>query len=100
MSEFFITLFISCELEKLHGIDFYMLLFAAVAYIFGVQGSTIIVHLPLNNTLQKVDVDNSSDEELSKARLAFEQRWNRSNELRTAIASLVSLTLIVLALKQ
>ncbi|RXJ72215.1 hypothetical protein CS022_16830 [Veronia nyctiphanis] len=77
-----------------------MMLFATVAYILGVQGATFVIHLPLNNTLQRVDVDNSSDEELSTARLAFEQRWNRSNELRTTLASLVSLTLIVLALKQ
>ena len=85
---------------KLHDVDFFMMLLAAVAYIIGVQVSTIVVHLPLNNKLQKVDVDHSSEAELKVARLEFEQRWNRSNEIRTVIACSVSLILIVLLLKQ
>lgn len=85
---------------KLHDVDFFMMLLAAVAYIIGVQVSTIVVHLPLNNKLQKVDVDHSSEAELKVARLEFEQRWNRSNEIRTVIACSVSLLLIVLLLKQ
>lgn len=85
---------------KLHDVDFFMMLLAAVGYIIGVQVSTIVVHLPLNNKLQKVDVDHSSEAELKVARLEFEQRWNRSNEIRTVIACSVSLILIVLLLKQ
>lgn len=85
---------------KLHGVDFLMLLLAAVGYIIGVQVSTIVVHLPLNNKLKKVDVDNSSEEELKVARIEFEQRWNRTNEIRTAIACSVSLLLVVLSLRQ
>ena len=85
---------------KLHGVDFFMLLLAAAGYIIGVQVSTIVVHLPLNKKLQKVDVENSSVEELKVARIEFEQRWNRSNKIRTAIACSVSLILVVLSLRQ
>ena len=87
-------------LGKLHGIDFFMLLLATAGYLIGVQVSTIAIHLPLNNKLQKIDVDNMSEEELKAARIGFEPRWNRSNEIRTAIACCASLLLIVLVLRQ
>ena len=87
-------------LGKLHGIDFFMLLLATVGYLIGVQVPTIIIHLPLNKKLQKIDVDNMSEEALKAARIEFEPRWNRSNEIRTAIACCVSLLLIVLVLRQ
>ena len=85
---------------KLHGFDFLLLLLATVAYLVGVQVSTVVIHLPLNNKMQKFDVENMGEEELKTARIEFEPRWNRSNELRTAIACSVSLLLIVLALRQ
>lgn len=85
---------------QLNGFDFFMMLAASVAYIVGVQVSTIVIHLPLNNKLQRVDADNCNEEELKAARLEFEHRWNRSNEMRTAVACGVSLILIVLTLKR
>ena len=57
-------------------------------------------HLPLNNKLQKYDVETMSIEELHTARIAFEPRWNRSNVIRTFVACCVSFLLIVLALRQ
>lgn len=84
---------------KLEGVQFFMMLLASAIYVIGVQAPTIVIHLPMNNKLQKIDVDNSSEEELKVARIAFEHRWNRSNEIRTAIACSVSLVLIVLTLK-
>lgn len=85
---------------KLQGIDFFLLILAAAGYLIGVQGSTIIVHLPLNNKLQKIDVDMMDEEELKAARIAFEPRWNKSNEIRTAIACCASLLLIILVFRQ
>ena len=84
----------------LEGLDFYLLLLATAAYLVGVQVSTIVIHLPLNNKLQEYDVESMSNEELHKARLGFEARWNRSNQIRTIIACGVSLLLILLALRQ
>lgn len=85
---------------KLHGVDFFLMLLATIAYLIGVQLSTIFVHLPLNNKLQKIDTENMSEEGLQAARVGFESRWNKSNEIRTAIACGVSLLLIVLVLRQ
>jgi len=85
---------------KLQGFDFALLLVAAAGYIVGVQISTIVVHLPLNNKIQTYDVETMSDEELCAARKRFEPRWNRSNKIRTIIACCVSFLLIVLAVRQ
>lgn len=85
---------------KLQGVDRFLLLLASAAYLLGVQAPTIIVHLPMNNELQKHDVDSVHKEELNSARVAFEQRWNRSNQIRTAIACCVSLLLIVIVLRR
>ena len=38
--------------KSLHGVDFFLLVLATVAYIAGVQVSTIAINLPLNNNLQ------------------------------------------------
>lgn len=84
----------------LQGLDFYLLLLATVSYLAGVQVSTIVIHLPLNNKLQEYDVETMSDEALREVRLGFEARWNRSNQIRTIIACGVSLLLILLALRQ
>ena len=93
-----ITLIVSAifGFGKLHGFDFYLLLLATLGYILGVQVSTIAVHLPLNNKLQKLNVDSMSEAELNKERTMFESRWNRSNHIRTVIACMVSLLLIIL----
>lgn len=84
----------------LKGLDFWLLSVATIAYLLGVQVSTIVIHLPLNNRLQTYDVETMNDDELRQARLEFEPRWNRSNQIRTVIASCVSLLLIIVALRQ
>ena len=86
--------------SKLQGVDFVLLLLATVGYLVGVQASTIVVHLPLNSELQKYDVETMCEEELYAARIGFEPRWNRSNDIRTVIACGVSFLLIVLVLSQ
>ncbi len=94
---------IACAISgfaKLQGVDLGLLILATVGYLVGVQGSTIVVHLPLNNELQKHDVETMCAEELHAARMAFESYWNRSNVIRTIIACCVSFLLIVLALRQ
>lgn len=85
---------------QLPGLDLLLLGVATLCYLLGVQLATIVVHLPLNNQLQKVVIDSLSDRELHAARLAFEPRWNRSNRVRTWMASGVSLLFIILLYRQ
>jgi uncharacterized membrane protein len=85
---------------RLQGFDLAILAFAALAYILGVQVSTITINLPLNNKLQTLDVDAMNETDIKMARKDFEQRWNTSNVIRTAIASCVSVLLIILLFRQ
>ena len=80
----------------LTGIDRVLLIVAAVAYLLCVQAPTFVVNIPLNNQLHKLDVGVMTDAAQHRAREAFEARWNRSNVIRTACASLVSIGLMLL----
>ena len=86
--------------ERLQGIDLFLLILASLAYILGVQVPTIAINLPLNNKLQILDVDVLNELDIKKARNDFEPRWNTSNVIRTAIASCVSILLIILLIGQ
>jgi uncharacterized membrane protein len=81
---------------RLQGVDLFLLAFSTLAYIIGVQLSTIVIHLPLNNKLQTLDVDAMNETDLKVARDDFEQRWNTSNLARTAVSIGVSSLLIIL----
>ena len=64
------------------------------AYLFGVQGITFAVHLPLNNQIQSVSVDEMGSESLHQHRERFEARWNYFNKARVAIACVVTTSLM------
>ncbi len=84
---------------RLQGLDLFLLGLATLTYIIGVQISTIVIHLPLNNKLQSLDVDAMSEADLEAARNEFEPRWNKSNAVRTAISSFASVLLIILLVR-
>lgn len=86
--------------ERLQGVDLFLLALATLAYVLGVQVSTIAIHLPLNKKLQTLDVDAMNETDIKVARNDFEARWNTSNLIRTAIASCVSVLLIILLFRQ
>ena len=81
---------------QLDGIGRLLIIFVALAYILGVQVPTITINVPLNNKLQALDVDAINETTQKTARKNFEPRWNRWNSIRTAIASLVSVLLMIL----
>ena len=74
----------------------WIILLVGVAYLLGVQGITIAIHIPLNNHIQKIKIEELNDETLANERLKFEKRWNFFNELRTLIAFCVILMLLVI----
>ena len=72
----------------------------SVAYLVGVQGITAAFHIPLNNHIQNLIIEDLNDETLSDERLKFEAKWNFFNYIRTGIALSVSfLLLIILSLR-
>ena len=81
---------------QLDGLERLVLVASALVYLLGVQLPTFRINIPLNNTLQALDVDNIDEGELASARLNFEERWVRWNMIRTVLATLVSLVLILI----
>lgn len=80
----------------LDGTERLLIIFAVLAYLFGVQFPTITINIPLNNKLQTLNVDAMNETKQKEARKDFESRWNHWNAIRTAIASMVSVLLIIL----
>jgi uncharacterized membrane protein len=81
---------------RLDGTGFVLIIFAALAYFFGVQLPTFTINIPLNNKLQTLDVNAMNETAQKEARIKFEPRWNLWNSIRAAFASLASALLIIL----
>ncbi|MGU3374884.1 chryseobasin maturation helper ChrI [Chryseobacterium sp. M5A1_1a] len=75
---------------------FLFLLLAAVAYLIGVFGVTIVGNVPMNNLLDQFDISNSTVEAVKQMRENFENRWNFLNNIRT-VFSIISIALVVCA---
>ena len=73
----------------------WLIVLVALIYLLGVQGITILIHVPLNNQIQKLNLEKLKDENLKNERLNFETKWNFFNNIRTTIAFFVSLTLLI-----
>ena len=80
----------------LHGNERWVIILFGTLYIIGVQGITILVHLPLNNSLQGIKINEMDLESLQQLRSKFETRWNYFNNIRTGIACAVSVALMFL----
>ena len=52
-------------------------------YLLGVQLPTIVFNIPLNNTIQALEIDKLNELELTNSRVNFEAKWNRWNNIRT-----------------
>ncbi len=87
------------SIGQLDGAERLLIVFAALAYLFGVQLPTFTINVPLNNKLQALDVDAMNETTQKAARKDFEPRWILWNSIRTAFASLASALLIVLLLR-
>ena len=74
----------------------WLILLIGVAYLLGVQGITVAIHIPLNNHIQKIEIDALNNEMLANERLKFETRWNFFNYIRTSIALSVSVLMLIL----
>ncbi len=63
--------------------------------LLGVQLPTASINIPLNNRVQKLDLETLDEVSLKIERDHFERRWNRSNIIRTLFAVLTSTLLVV-----
>lgn len=82
---------------NLSGSDVYLVFFASILYLFGVQLPTFRFNIPLNNSVQRLDVEGLEESGAALSRAGFEQPWNRWNQIRTVNAvGTVSILLFLL----
>ncbi|MCS3529274.1 DUF1772 domain-containing protein [Chryseobacterium sp. JUb7] len=79
-----------------HHPVFLFIFLAAIAYLVGVFGVTVIGNVPLNEQLDQFDILNSTSEQIKIMRETFESRWNFLNNIRT-LFSVISIVLVVCA---
>ena len=74
----------------------WLIVLVAFVYLLGVQGITVAIHIPLNNHIQRIKIEDLNDEALADQRLKFETKWTFFNYIRTSIAISVSMLLLIL----
>jgi uncharacterized membrane protein len=84
---------------RLEGLDQILLAVAGAIYIFGVQVPTVTINVPINNHLQSQDLDALSEGELGTLAKTYKTRWLRWNTIRTVVATLTVVLLLVLLLR-
>ena len=78
----------------------WLIVLVGVVYLLGVQGITISIHIPLNNHIQQLNIDELNEQNLSEERKKFEKKWNNFNIIRTLIAfSISAILLLILAIR-
>ena len=78
-----------------YSVETVLVIIAGFVYLLGVQGLTVLVHLPLNRRIQTVNVEERDASALREERLLFETRWIRFNWIRTLIGLGVIVTFMV-----
>ena len=73
----------------------WLIILVGAAYLLGVQGITLAIHIPLNNQIQKLNIEELDEKTLADARLKSETKWNFFNIIRTGIAISVSLLMLI-----
>ena len=59
----------------LSGTEIYLLIFASIMYLFGVQLPTFRFNIPLNNSLQNLEIEALDESQASLSRTDFEIPW-------------------------
>ena len=84
---------------RLEGLDRLLLVVACAIYFFGVHVPTVMINIPLNNRLQSQDLDTLTDSALLATTEVFESRWMRWNTIRTVVATLTTVLLLILLIR-
>ncbi|MEM9720356.1 MAG: DUF1772 domain-containing protein [Bacteroidota bacterium] len=70
------------------GLAFKLLLAATLTYLLGTFGVTSIGNVPLNNSLDALELHELGAEMLAQTRKQYERKWNRLHTIRTVFAVL------------
>ncbi|MET0300067.1 MAG: anthrone oxygenase family protein [Flavitalea sp.] len=80
---------------KVPDVSFYLMIGAAVVYFVGVFGVTVIGNIPLNESLDRLDLRSASAESIESFRFKFEAVWSRYHHVRTWLSILAFVLAIV-----
>lgn len=90
-----LLLFLNTYLFKGNNISFWLFLIAAILFFIGIGLVTIFGNVPLNEVLDKSNLEALSKIELQELRNKFEQPWNRWHTIRTLTSFSAFVLLIV-----
>ncbi len=78
---------------------FWLLLAATIIYLIGTFGVTIFGNVPLNDALDRFDLQTASEAEIAARGDSFEKRWNNLNTVRVVSSTLAVMLIIVACLR-
>jgi uncharacterized membrane protein len=90
-----ILLFLNTYLFKGNNTSFWLFLIAAILFFIGIGLVTIFGNVPLNEVLDKSNLELLSKVELKELRNNFEQPWNRLHMIRTLSSCSAFVLLII-----
>lgn len=82
------------------GLIFPCVLTATILYVVGVFGVTIFYNVPLNEMLDRFDLQNATETQLQTMRESFEISWNRWHVIRTMASVACVISLIIPLIKK
>ena len=74
---------------------FWLFVFTLVIYWIGVFGVTVSGNIPLNEILDKTNLESITSEEIKTLRMSIEVKWNNFNLIRCISSAITFLILIV-----
>ena len=93
-----LLLFVNAYLFKnSNQITFLAFLAAAILFLIGIGLITAFKNVPLNEILDKTNLESATQVELKNLRKTFEQPWNQWHAIRT-VCSIISFSLLVIGM--
>ena len=90
-------LLISTFLQYKVAVDltFWLILGAAISYLFGTFGVTLFGNVPLNEALDAVNLDSLTGQSFEQHRRAFEGKWNQMHTIRTVFSVMAFIAIVL-----
>lgn len=92
-----ITLVVTAIIHNDNKTVFWLITAAITIHFFGVFCITAFGNIPLNNTLDKLDILHTTTEELKNFRTNYETRWNNYHNIRT-LSNMIAFILLLISI--
>jgi uncharacterized membrane protein len=96
-----LLLFVSyTSYQSANSAQFWLIISATSLYIIGIMFVTIAGNIPLNNSLEVLNIDTMTAQQMETFRSGFEAKWNSLNMIRTICSSASFILLIIACLQK